>query len=385
MKRNIYILYALALLQGMVFYAPVATLYRQAAGIGIFQISLIESICLALMILLELPWGWAADRIGYRRTMILCCGLYFLSKLVFWRADSFGDFLLERVILSVVCAGLSGVDTAMLYLSCPAGESHQVFSLYSTLGEAGVVLSAGVFALFLGDNYRLAALLTAVSYGLAACLTLGLREVKSAEQAGRANLRQAAQALRQQLCRRENLLLLIAAALLAPTHSMVTTFLSQPQYTRAGMSVSAISWAYIGVSLTGLLGGLSAGLCARLGEGPTGRGLIALAGLACAALALTDSPAISVAAVLVLQAAFSLFAPLETELENRLVRSEDRATALSVNAMVVDSLAVVLDPAFGSAAEESLPLAMALGAALCAAAFLCFHLCLPKTAPQKPQ
>lgn len=35
-KRNIYVLYAIALLHGMVFYGPIATLYRQAAGIGIF-------------------------------------------------------------------------------------------------------------------------------------------------------------------------------------------------------------------------------------------------------------------------------------------------------------------------------------------------------------
>ena len=56
-KRNIYLLYAISLLQGMIFYGPVATLYRQAAGISVFQITLIESISVALMILLEVPWG----------------------------------------------------------------------------------------------------------------------------------------------------------------------------------------------------------------------------------------------------------------------------------------------------------------------------------------
>ena len=30
MKKNLYILYGIALLQGMVFYGPIATLYRQA-------------------------------------------------------------------------------------------------------------------------------------------------------------------------------------------------------------------------------------------------------------------------------------------------------------------------------------------------------------------
>ena len=43
-KKNIYLMYAIALLQGMVFYGSIATLYRQASGITIFQITLIESI-----------------------------------------------------------------------------------------------------------------------------------------------------------------------------------------------------------------------------------------------------------------------------------------------------------------------------------------------------
>ena len=51
MKRNIYLMYAIAFLQGMVFYGPVATLYRQAQGVSVFQITLIESISLILCIL----------------------------------------------------------------------------------------------------------------------------------------------------------------------------------------------------------------------------------------------------------------------------------------------------------------------------------------------
>ena len=57
MKKNLYIMYAMALLQGMVFYSPIATLYRQAQGVTVFQITVIESISLALGILLEIPWG----------------------------------------------------------------------------------------------------------------------------------------------------------------------------------------------------------------------------------------------------------------------------------------------------------------------------------------
>ena len=54
-KRNIRLMYAIALLQGMVFYGPIATLYRQAAGVSVFQVTLIESISLALALALEVP------------------------------------------------------------------------------------------------------------------------------------------------------------------------------------------------------------------------------------------------------------------------------------------------------------------------------------------
>ena len=97
MKKNLCLLYGIAFLQGMVFYSPAAVLYRQEAGLTVFQISVIESLSLLLCLLLEIPWGIVADKIGYRSTMILCCGFYFISKLIFWKAHTFSDFLLERV------------------------------------------------------------------------------------------------------------------------------------------------------------------------------------------------------------------------------------------------------------------------------------------------
>ena len=116
MKKNLIIMYAIAFLQGMVFYGPIATLYRQAQGVTVFEITAIESVSLALAVLLEVPWGLLADRLGYRRTMVFCCGLYFASKIVFWQAAGFGGFLLERIMLSVVQAGMSGVDSSIVYL-----------------------------------------------------------------------------------------------------------------------------------------------------------------------------------------------------------------------------------------------------------------------------
>lgn len=55
--KNRYLLYAISFLQGMVFYGPVATLYRQARGVGLFEIALMESISLGL-------WPAAGNPLG---------------------------------------------------------------------------------------------------------------------------------------------------------------------------------------------------------------------------------------------------------------------------------------------------------------------------------
>ena len=41
LNRNLRIMLVMSLLQGMVFYAPIATLYRRAAGLTVFEITLI--------------------------------------------------------------------------------------------------------------------------------------------------------------------------------------------------------------------------------------------------------------------------------------------------------------------------------------------------------
>lgn len=369
MRRNLVLMYAIALLQGMVFYGPVATLYRQAHGLSLFQITLLESVSLALCILLEVPWGAAAERLGYKKAMVLCCCLYFVSKLLFWQAEGFGGFLAERMVLSVVLAGLSGLDDSILFLSCRPGESQRVFGLYTGLQTLGLLAAALVFSLWIGERYALAGLLTAFSYGAAALLSFGLVEVRAKEPRRRGAFRQAAG---QVLKNRRMLVLLLAAGLLTESHQVVTVFLNQPQYQRCGMGDRAIGLAYLAATLLGLTGMFSHRLTRRLGERRTARLLFALSALTCLTLALTRSAALSVAALLLFRVGNSLFQPLQLELQNREISTADRATALSVGAMVMDVVGVGANLALGALADVSLSAAFLLSGGLCAVGLLLF-------------
>ncbi len=327
------------------------------------QIALMEGISLALSVALELPWGILAEWLGYKRTMILCSGLFFVTKIIFWKAAGFGGFLLERILLGEVTAGLSGMDTGMLYLSCPPEKAHRVFGIYNNMTILGLLLATGVYTLWIGENYRLAGALTAVSYALAALLSLGLKEVRAPERRqSRETVESFRAAVGELLGEKRLLSFLAGAALLGAVHQV---FYSQSQYQRIGMTAAGMGGAYALATLLGLLGGYSARLKEKVGE----RGLFVLlplvSALSCGMLAFTRSIPLSVLAVAVLRVSFDLFQPLQAAIQNRLVETRDRATALSVHAILLDGISISATLLLGRLSEVSLSAAFLFGAALC--------------------
>ncbi|WP_313345418.1 MFS transporter [Lacrimispora sp.] len=372
-RRNIYIMFAISFLHGMVFYGPIATLYRQAAGVSVFQITLIESISLALCIGLEMPWGMVADRIGYRKTLIACSIIYFLSKIVFWRADSFFDFLLERILLSVVLAGFSGCDVSLLYLSCKEEESQKIFGIYQFFNMAGLLGASLLYSVYIGANYRLAGLLTMITYGAAAVLAFGIREVKAMEQ-GRWGNQAFIRVFLETVKDRRFLLAVIGMGLLAETNQTITIYLNQIQYVKAGIDVKTMGLIYILVTLCGMVGMWSHWVTKKMGGISFGLAIFLSGAISCVILALTNQALVSVAAIVMLRISASLFAPFSTQLQNRQIKTADRATALSIYAVLLEGTGVVTNVIFGQAAQVNISWAMSCGAILCLAGAIMFYL-----------
>lgn len=364
MKKNLYVMYAIAGLQGMVFYGPVATLYRQAQSITVFQITVIESVSLLFGILLEVPWGIIADKIGYRKTLICCSVLYWISKLIFWRATSFPAFLSERLILSVALAGLSGVDSSILYLSCQGKDCQKVFGLYHSFGMAGLFLAAGVFSVFLQDNYSLAGLLTVVSYGIAALFSFATTEVKQTDiEEGKSEpIWKTLQMIGKD---RRLLLFLIAVAFFSETHQIVTVFLNQLQYERCGLERSTIGLLYMAATMLGLLGVYSSSVTKQVGIRGSFLLFCGLAAVSCFTLSLTQNAMLSVGGIFTLRVCNALFQPLQLEIQNRQIKTENRATALSVNSMFVNLIAVGINLVFGALSDWKLSAAFCAGGGMC--------------------
>ena len=369
-RRNVALLFAVYFLQGLCFYSPVATLYRLEAGLTLFQTGLLESISLAAMLLLEIPWGRAADRIGHRRTLVICSALFALSKVVFWKARAFPDFLAERLILAVALAGLSGCDSAYLFACVGEKESQRIFGLWNAVQTAGLLVAGMSASLFLSEHYRRGALWTVLSYSAAALLTLlltdpeedGEKPAATAPRPGMGGL------LRRSLSMTP---FLAGSALLAETAQFITVCLSQLLYQRAGLPVRAFGWLSMLATLCALAGARSHRLTRRLGRRRGGALLFLCAGAACLT-ALCPAPLPAVAGVLGLRAAAALFSPLALSLQNAAAEPGARAAQLSCNAMVMDLVSLVLNPAFGRMADAGCGQALLLGATACGGGLLLF-------------
>ena len=366
-KKNIYLLCIITFLQGMVFYAVISTLYRQAAGLSVFQITALEGISAALSLACEIPWGRVADRIGYRRTMIVCNLLFFISKIIFWQAQGFVAFLIERLLLAVVLAGLSGVDASMLYLSAPPQDAQRNHGWYNASGQAGLLLCGALYSAFLSGQYRAAAFWTMVAYGAAALLTFFLDDVKPASEKNVIAKEQASwlQRIRAQFRIPGMLALVIGSTLFGEAIHCLCVYFNQLQYLRAGLNERAIGLAFIGASIMGLMGPLSHRISKKIGSARLCKLLLIAAAISAFVLSLTRSGWISVTLFLLLEADFALFSPMSAAMEDQLITSPDRATAMSINAMLGDSLLLLMDLVLGRMADLSLPAALALCGACC--------------------
>ena len=171
-------------------------------------------------------------------------------------------------------------------------------------------------------------------------------------------------------------------AFLSEAHQTITVFLNQLQYERCGLRSSSIGLIYIAATILGALGIYSSAVCRRMG---TRRSLVLFCGLgiaSCLTLAFVQQAIASVAGILTLRISNTLFQPLQTEIQNRQIDTENRATALSINSMLVNSVAVGTNLVFGALSDRSLSSAFLFGAGICVASLIFFFRWFQKTFSQ---
>lgn len=372
MRKNRILLYLIMVLQGMVFYSSIATLYRQVHGVTIFHITLIETIYFVLVFFLEVPWGYVADRIGYKKTLIICNVLFVISKVIFWKANTFALFLIERLLLAVIFAGLSGVDTSFLFFNSPEPIRQKTFSIYQGMTMAGMLLSSLSYSLFFQNDFSLAAFATLLVYVVAAILTFFLSETKPEHSEITLSIKNIVKELVAEFVRDKRFILfLIAAALLAEVNQVITVFVNQLQYIASAIEVQKFGFLHALLTTASLASFCSALVAKKLGKKAFSFIMFLCATISCLCAGIWQIAWISVLSMIVLRISASLFAPFSLLEQNRHIISKNHATILSSYSMLMNTVSLIPNLAIGKLGELNVRYALFFGAGVCIVGMVC--------------
>jgi MFS family permease len=153
MSRNLRLFYLYRLLATSYLYVPVFMLFRAARGLSFFESLALGAIYSAVVIVIEIPTGVFADRLGRRRSMLVGGLMMTASCLVAAQAHSFGEFAVAEALAAVSLALCSGADSAYLFdLLLEHGRVHEYSRRESTasawhlMGNACAYAAGGLLA-----------------------------------------------------------------------------------------------------------------------------------------------------------------------------------------------------------------------------------------------
>lgn len=361
-------MYSIVFLQGFVFYGPIATLYRQNRNLSLSNIFLIESIAWILMIVFEIPWGWFADRFGYKKTLIISNLIFFLSKIVFYKAYSFEMFFLERVLISIALAGISGCDIALIYSSVKEEESEKVFGRYSAFSTSGYLIASVISSILIKESMDSAAFWTIIPYAMAGILTLFIKDVN----VQRTEKPKFKNSLFMALKNKSIIILVISSSLINEVVQAVGVFLNQSQYLRSGIDIKYFGILAAIMQIVRLSSIKAYKLSSKLGKNRSIQILYIIIAIGCSLLAFTTNASLTICSIIVICGSAAIISPMILDIENKSIKIEDRATILSVFAMFGDLTGAGANVIIGKTTDVSTSVAFMTCFSICVCAYILF-------------
>jgi MFS family permease len=359
---NIWRLFTSQALVMFILWVPIWVIFLQDKGLSLTQIGLLEAAAWVLTAAAEVPTGALADRWGRKTSLALGSLVYAASMFLILAEAMSPAFLLGYALWNTGFAFVSGADQALLYDTLKADGRESEAAQQSGRSAAIQMGSQGLAALAGAALATIDITLCFTLCGIAALVSAGLiltvkeppHHAEGEEELGYwQNLRTGVGiAARRPIVR--TLLLLSAAFFVVPL--IVYYFLLQPYALEVGLPIAALGLVVVGIQAATVaaswLAHRTEGRFAIVSVVGTG-GVLIIA--ACVVLALRPSiPTIGLMVVVALMPA--LIGPLLLARINDLIPSAQRATILSLSALlgelgtaaavpVLMAAADILDPA----------------------------------------
>jgi hypothetical protein len=293
--------------------------------------------------LLEVPTGWAADRLGHRASLIAGSFLQALGMLACWLGRGVPDLVVASLLVACGDAFRSGADQALLYRTCVALGQEDRFQPTEARTRAAALVALVV--LLLGGGVIVTqwgfAAGWAAEVGLSlAGLAIACAMVEPPADCGRNDKRESMPAVSTKPLRRVHAItfLVVPAALLGGAAS-ASSFLAQTGGMAGPVGVTILVAA---ITLAESAGAATASLVT--GTGLRGQWMLAAVGAAAGLMAVAIPSTLLMAAI-ALSFLVGLAHPIRAALLQRLAHDDARArmaSAASACDMVCSAVALLL-------------------------------------------
>jgi len=373
-ERNIWRYQVFSLAVFTPFMMPVIVLFWRENGLDLVDVHLLQAIFAVAIVVLEVPTGMVADRLGKRASLEAGMWAVIGGMLIYALGHGFASFLAAELLLALGLSLHSGAGSALLFDSLKALAREDEFSRYEGRTRGLQMLSFGLCALAGGavgaHSYRATVWMTAAGPLLALVMARLLVEVQarparaaSWREGVRAYNRLIAESLRfvgrHRLVRWQIVFLAVLTA-----SGTWLLWLYQPYMELAGLPVWAFGLAF---TLFNLVSALASHLAHRVDHacGRVGTlGLICLLQLLPPALLARWIHPLSFLLILGQQLARGMAPPILGARILRYTYADKRATVLSLSSMGGRLLYAVTAPALGWLAERSLVACLGMQAAV---------------------
>ena len=348
-------------------YVHAYALLLLARGLTLIQISLIESLVIGTIFLMEVPTGVLADRVGRKWSIFFSTFLLMSAEFIFIFAREFEWYLLIAVLTGSGFAFASGAVEALVYDSLPPegreDAMKRAMGRVNSMGQVAFVIAPVIGAFIIADaaeeKFIPAIALTVVALFVGLCVSLTLHEPMTDSAEKKANstalFRDGVSLL---LHHRRLRRLAWIVIFTAPFTATLVTTLAPPYLVANEASPPLIALA---LSLGSLLAALTQHYAykieAWLGQQAAIALLILLPGILYWLLAWAAGPILTVFIVFLMYGMNDMKAPLFSAYQNDLIESKNRATVLSLINMFVSLFLAVCAPIYAALAQSSLDLA----------------------------
>jgi predicted MFS family arabinose efflux permease len=358
LDRNPHLLVCTSAFRAALFPIPVITLFwKDHIGMSLAEIMWLQAIFGAVVVVFEFPTGYVADRVGYRLSLLIGTVFWLLGWIAYALGTTFAAMIVAEVVLGIGFAFTSGADSALLFISLKPERDPTEYRQWEGRVRAAAQTSEAISSGLGGWLYSLTPRLPfwfQVPVALANVTTVtAMLEVRPTGGGDRvAHLRRALRIVQHALLQHPRLRSAMALSVALGVSTYVAVWLIQPWMQLRGIPTAwfGVLWAAAHLWLAAI-SLASARVAEFFGVAKTLFACSLLAAASFFGLSFSESP-LAVIFYLGFMTVRGLQGPLLVAALQSDAPPEDRASVLSLNALLFRLVAALVLPPIGAMGDH---------------------------------